>query len=50
MRFNFADVTRDSVQLDQLRSELGRYHLKEDQKRLDMPGTVIVFFWVPLWI
>ena len=29
MRFNFADATRDSVQLEQLRSELGRYHIKE---------------------
>lgn len=28
--FNFADATRDSVQPELLRSELGRYHVKED--------------------
>src|SRR6476660_6743255 len=28
--FNFADATRDSVRPELLRSELGRYHVKED--------------------
>jgi hypothetical protein len=30
VKFNFADATRDSVQPEVLRSELGRYHVKED--------------------
>ena len=29
IRFNFSDATRDSVQPELLRSELGRYHVKE---------------------
>jgi hypothetical protein len=32
IRYNFADATRDSVQPELLRTELGRYHVKEDSK------------------